>query len=349
MKNADILDRSLMKLEEQTGVKISETQPDISISLGKVSNSGIKETYIKIKHAIGESNFNVIVVPNASKAEILNRHESAQKDNIVFVSPYFSKNVTDFLIEKKINFIDTAGNTYLLTQRLFFLIKGNKKPADIEVSQPKRLFQETGLKVLFVLLNQPKLVNETYRSLAKTAKVSPSSVKYLFEELEESKFLIYSSNNKRQLLRLSRLLERWSIAYEENLKPKLHRGYFRFKKAIPKSQLKLLIEQDEESRWGGEFAAEMMTNYLDAQYFRLYSTARFSSLVSKLVIVPSEKGKSDLELLDIFWRKDLSNDFKMNERFVSPVLTYAELYNSLNERNLETAQKLLENELNYLL
>lgn len=359
MKNADILDRSLMKLEEQTGIRVIDDSSnalfDVTINYLNSSythrakyNLDLYKVNLKIEHDIGAFDLKAVVIPNASKAEILNYYENSQKDNILFVSPYFSKSITDFLIEKKINFIDTAGNTYLLTKGLFFLIKGNKKPTDLDISQPKRLFQETGLKVLFVLLNHPKLINESYRSIASMASVSASSVKYVFEELEELKFLLFSSKNKRQLVRLPRLLQRWSIAYGENLKPKLHRGYFKFKKQTPKSSLKLLGIKAKESYWGGEFAAELMVNYLDAKYFTLYSSARFSTLVREMLIIPTEKDDSELELLDVFWKKDSVINLNGNEEIVSPILIYADLYNSLNERNLDTAKKILENELSYL-
>ncbi|MFK7903615.1 MAG: type IV toxin-antitoxin system AbiEi family antitoxin [Chitinophagales bacterium] len=358
MKTADILDRSLMKLEEQTGVKILQnlSPPSALITITfhsetdesqQKANLDTKDTHIKIKHDIGNFDFKVIILPNASKAEILNRFQNTKKDTI-FISPYFTKNVADFLIEKKINFIDIAGNTYLFKKGLFFLIKGNKKPTDLEISRPKRTFQETGLKILFVLLSNPKIINFTYREIAELSKTSASSVQYIFEELEEMKFLIHLSKQKRKLVNKKKLLERWTIAYGENLKPKLHRGYFKFKNPTLKSKLRGSASSLTETYWGGEFAAEIMTNYLDAQFFTLYSSDRFSALVRELLIIPTEKSQSELELIDVFWKKDSKIIFS-GKGFVSPILTYADLYNSLNERNLETAQKVLKNELQYLL
>ncbi|MGB0931606.1 MAG: type IV toxin-antitoxin system AbiEi family antitoxin [Chitinophagales bacterium] len=358
MKTADILDRSLMKLEEQIGVKVLQNLPPssthIAVSLPyKIGESqqepglDTKEVYLKIKHAIGDFDFKAIILPNASKAEILNQFQNTKKDTI-FISPYFTKNIADFLIEKKINFIDIAGNTYLFKKGLFCLIKGNKKPTDLEVAHPKRTFQETGLKILFVLLSNLEKINLTYREIAKLSKTSASSVQYIFEELEEMKFLINLSKKERRLINKQKLLERWSIAYGENLKPKIHRGYFKFKYEIPKKKLKVLPKTLTKTYWGGELGAEIITKYLYAQKFTLYSSERFSKLVKELLIIPTKKEDSELELIEVFWDMEL-NCSKNTLTTVSPILIYADLYNSLNERNLEITQKLLENDLQYLL
>lgn len=356
MKTADILDRSLMKLKEQTGVEVVENSPPSSALITITwhndkdenkwkSNLEKKEVYLEIKHDVGDFAFKAIVLSNSSKSEILNHFHNTKKDTI-FISPYFTNATIDFLIEKKINFIDTAGNTYLLKKGLYFLIKGHKKPDDIEVAHPKRIFQEAGLKILFVLLNNIEAINFTYREIAKLSKTSASSVQYVFEELEDMGFLLNISKKKRKLINRQKLLERWSIAYGENLKPKLHRGYFRFKYEIPKKKLKTLPNTLPNTYWGGELGAEIITRYLYSQKFTLYSSERFSKLVKELLIIPTKKEDSDLELIEVFWEMELNN----NSTSTAPnILIYADLYNSLIERNLETAQKLLENELQYLL
>ena len=357
MKNTDILDRSLMKLEEQTGAKV-KTLDSLNKSLVTISwNSSIpndkinldtKKSFVRISYGANEDDFEVHVLNNMSAAAMATNVKKIKNKNTLFVSDYFSGNMADSWINSQINFTDIAGNTHIRTDNLFILIKGNKKPEIIEKQRPKRLFQEVGLKILFILLNDPNIINNTYRQIAQLSKTSPSSVQYIFEELEEMNFLIFPSNSKRKLVQKQKLLERWSIAYGEHLKPKLHRGYFKFKYPLSKQKLKSLLNSSEQIYWGGEFAAEMMTNYLDAHYFTLYSSARFSTLIKELLIIPTKKDKSEFELIEVFWDKDIDAIFN-TRKITSPILTYADLYNSLNERNMETAEKILQNDLQYLL
>ncbi len=339
MKIADILDRSLMKLEEQTGSVVKKAE--IALNQKNV------ESDIELKYCQKNLKFHGFIEPSPSKAQVLKKLKVNLENNKcpLLITDYASPNLIEFLVSKEINFLDTAGNAYIRIGGLFILLKGNKKPEYIERQKPKRIFQETGLKILYVLLNNPDLVNESYRTLAKMSNTSPSSVKYVFEELKEMRFLIFPSKNKRKLVYLPKLLERWSIAYEENLKPTLHRGFFRLKNEIPKQRLKQIPSLFDQTYWGGELAAELSTNYLRAEKLILYSSERFSKLMQELVLIPSDK--KELEITDIFWNKNLKS-FGDNANLASPILIYADLYNSLYERNLETAEIILQNDLSYL-
>jgi hypothetical protein len=87
--------------------------------------------------------------------------------------------------------------------------------------------------------------------------------------------------------------------------------------------------------WAGEPGADLYTNFLSPEKFTLYTTKTGNELVAQLKIVPDEKG--NITVLNKFW-----NDWQGDRSIANaapPLLIYAELKNSLDSRNWETAEK----------
>lgn len=125
---------------------------------------------------------------------------------IIVIADFISKNATETLKVVGINYIDTAGNTFIKHKDLVFLIQGQKK-AKKEKTNQSRAFQEAGLKILFLLLSNPEHLQASYRTIADKADVSLGFVNHAMAELEDLNFLL-KTKDKRILKNKKELLER---------------------------------------------------------------------------------------------------------------------------------------------
>ena len=87
--------------------------------------------------------------------------------------------------------------------------------------------------------------------------------------------------------------------------------------------------------WGGEPAASIITSYLTPELFTLYRDETLPAIVGNYKWIPDEEGV--ITVYKKFWRNELSEQ----DQTVSPFLVYCDLINSGISRNIETAQKLI--------
>ena len=87
-----------------------------------------------------------------------------------------------------------------------------------------------------------------------------------------------------------------------------------------------------KSVWGGEVAADALTDYLIPIKFTLYSKNPPLTFRYLLQIGLTRVPNGNVEVLDKFWQ------FDPDEKFSPPLLTYADLVASADARNLEVAQ-----------
>ena len=94
--------------------------------------------------------------------------------------------------------------------------------------------------------------------------------------------------------------------------------------------------------WGAEPAAAILTNHLLPEKFSIYTTQSWQNMGQDLGLVPDGNGK--IEVLQIFWKQSQTD----NKQTTPPLLIYADLIGSGYSRNIETAQIILENELQHI-
>jgi hypothetical protein len=106
------------------------------------------------------------------------------------------------------------------------------------------------------------------------------------------------------------------------------------------------LNQTEETNtlWGGEPAAAIITNYLKPFFYTLYTTKSWQECAKSFELVPDENG--DVEILQMFWKIISPNE--KSRAIVPSALIYADLINSANDRNVETAKIVFDNELQYI-
>lgn len=94
--------------------------------------------------------------------------------------------------------------------------------------------------------------------------------------------------------------------------------------------------QTDKTWWGGEPAGDILTNYLKPLELTLYTKENRNELIKKYRMVPDTNG--NIKIYKAFWYQQNEK----NEKTVHPLLVYADLINTGDQRCLETAQKIYE-------
>ena len=99
-----------------------------------------------------------------------------------------------------------------------------------------------------------------------------------------------------------------------------------------------LNQTDGLAFWGGETGATLLNGYLQPGIFTIYTNRNWQTF-KNIELIPDENG--NVEILEIFWNLQT---FKG----IPPLLIYADLMRSGSDRNLEIANIILNNELQYI-
>jgi hypothetical protein len=255
----------------------------------------------------------------------------------LIVTDYVNPIMAERLRAMDMPFLDAAGNAYINEPPVYVYIKGNKP---VETPQRKghtRAFQPTGLKVLFAFLCHPGLENAPYREIAKAADVALGTVGWVITDLKELGYLVDMGKRGRKLTNKEKLIERWVMAYPEQLRPKLLLG--RYKAADPDWWRNTSI-QGAQAYWGGEVAAAMLTRYLKPEQETLYTRKMRNDFLLNNKLKKDPNG--DVEILEAFWQAEF--DWPYPE-LAPPLLIYADLLATGDARNIETARMIYEQQL----
>jgi hypothetical protein len=269
------------------------------------------------------------VTAGMGKLDPLNRQEK-----VLMITEYVTPPIADLLKELNIFFMDAAGNAYINEPPLYVFIKGNKPRLTLKAKTQKRLFKPSGLRVVFTLLNNPEIINKPYRDIAKAADVALGTIGWLIWDLKEMGFCIEIDKRKRKLVNVKSLFKRWVEAYPEQLRPKLVKE--RFEAANPNWWKEINIKE-YGAYWGGEVAAANLTGYLKPVKATIYTNEPIGELVLKNRLRKAEQG--NVEILAQFW------NFKYelaDQDTVPPILVYADLMATGDQRNIEAAEIIYE-------
>ena len=252
---------------------------------------------------------------------------------LLLVTKYINTQLAEELKQNGTEFIDTAGNVFIHQPPLYIFVKGNK-PDTVKTPLPKRTFKPAGLRVIYAFLCNPGLENKTYREIAVQADVALGTVDWIMKELRELRFLLDMGKRGQRLIQKENLLQRWLTAYPEQLRPKLTLG--RFRGEYGWWQQKTL--DPFKAQWGGEVAAAKLTQYLQPQIITIYETPQeLDQLLIKNRLKRDQTG--DVEIFKRFWEPA---EIWKYEDLVHPILIYADLLATGNERNIETAKMIYD-------
>jgi len=255
----------------------------------------------------------------------------------VMIIPQLTTDMADRLRDDDTQFMDTAGNCFINQPPFYIFIKGNRLQGVVKAPVVGRAFKQTGLRVLYAMLCNPGLENETYRAIAAKTNVALGMVNWVLNELNELGYLVETGKGRArhiQLIEKEKLLDRWITGYAEQLRPKLLMG--RYRGADDWWQETVL--NPEKAQWGGEVAAGKLTDYLKPQTITVYVDKDNPDAVliqNRLKKDP----QGDVELLHRFWQPDT---VVPHGETVHPILVYADLMATGNQRNIETARILYD-------
>ena len=266
-------------------------------------------------------------------SRILEETKNRSNENpILLVGEYITPKAKELLREKEVNYLDGAGNMYLKLNTLLIHIEGKSAPT-VPGKYKSRAFSKAGGAVVFQFLRDPQLVNEPQRLIAEYAGVSLGTIPKVFEGLQKEKFLIRLDKNKWELSNKEELLLKWTEVLREKILPSKFLGNY---KPAGRNMQQMLAEKEIRTtgtKWGGEPAAAMLTNYLIAEKFSLFVSTKVD-IIKKYKLVPSPNG--ELELYEKFW-----NHPEDDQPYVHPILIYAQLMATGESRNIETAEIIL--------
>jgi hypothetical protein len=266
----------------------------------------------------------------AAVSQIKREHPSA-----ALVTSYVNPSQADKLRQLGIEFFDAAGNASFQQKGLHVFITGRKPQAAKSLGRPARAFNPTGSRLVFALLCQPGLENKSYREMAKEAGISLGAVNWIINDLKSLGHLVDFGARGRRLRNRKELLKRWTSAYPEQLRPKLILGRFKTEHAQDwwqKAQL------PSDAFWGSEVAAKLLTKYLRPETVTIYSDSNLPQLQARHRLQRNPNG--DIELLRRFWKFDQWE--KKDLHTAPPLLVYADLVSTADDRNLETAEIIYE-------
>lgn len=332
---------NIFNLAIDTFIKNTKIQLNIETEeKEKIFNNLRFDKLVKFKYQKKDLFYYVEIKPNINNTIIafLLQHKKVIPHPLLLITRYVNNNMAEELKKNGIQFIDTAGNTYLNNYPIFVFIRGNKPPDTFFKDTIYRAFEPSGLKIIYTLFCCPYLIKKSYRHIAKIAKVSLGTVGWVMNDLIKLGFMVDMGKKDRRLLKKEELFNRWCIDYNEKLRPKLLIGKF----TGPEDWWNHYKLNPEYAQWGGEVAANKLTRYIKPLNIILYADRENY----RKVLIENKLHKDingDIEFLERFWEFDNTDEFKET---VNPILIYADLINTGNQRAVETARMIYEKYIN---
>ena len=289
---------------------------------------------LKIKGIKKPVNFELVKwAENQNTGVLIYKAKLIGEDGIL-IADYINPNMAQRLKDEGVQFLDTCGNAYINNQKYFIYVKGNKKKSDFYL--PNRtagqLFNTVGLKVIFALLNDEELINQTYRDIANRANVALGNLTKIFAELKEEGFLV-EIKQTRKLIDKERLFQKWVEHYPYKLKNKMFLG--EYMAPTPEYWKNINIKQ-YHAVLGGEVAAEKLTHYLKPQDMIVYlpKAEKFNFVKDAELKKLKDRTSGHLNIVALyepFWK------INEGETYAPKPLVYADLIATGNGRNIEVA------------
>lgn len=336
----EILDRAIQAIERETGLRLQVKQREVR------HGEYFIDAVVQIKP--GNQTFMVEVkrwAQHANLGALINQIQCLPKTGLL-AADYVNPQMAAKLRQQGVQFIDTLGNAYINQPPVYVYVTGNRHVglqarATVVKGGAKRAFEPTGLKVIYAFLCDPKLVNAPYREIAEKAGVALGTVGWVINGLKAADLLIDKGKKQgRQITHYRKLLDRWVEAWPEKLQPKQLLGEF---VADDPYWWKTLDIREVGGHWGGEIAAAKYTDYLKPKVATLYLPAEKRNQLlreARLRKVTDWSGAGNVLLYQPFWPDKFKELFtRENMGLVHPILVYADLIASGDQRNMEVARR----------
>jgi len=342
MDEIRILDDCLQAVRDRLGLELSpstvekrggQARPDAVLRLTLPSGKTI-DVCVEIKTQLRPS-----MVPEI-RARLAMYKQTGCKAAMV-AAPYVPEPLAKKLRAQGIWFADSLGNAYLEVPGTLLIYAVGKRPAHRQLENAPWL-SAPGAKLLFQLLVRGPEVQVTYRELARDTSVSLGTTSKVLSNLISRQVIERRARGSYRITDPHRLLELWSDAYALKLRPKILLGQFRSPYGADFAGMLEQLAGDpigEELVVGGEYAADLLTEYLRAGSINLYlRPERVQEVRSLLKLAPSAEG--NVELYEAFAKQLKTPHSRTQPPLAHPVLVYAELLASEDPRCGEAALRL---------
>jgi hypothetical protein len=326
-----ILEKALLAIEREAGLRLTleDTQPATHDQRynATVRIDG-KRLFVEVKKWAQHANVGALVDQLRKLPE-----------RRLLVADFINPRMAEKLRTHDVQFIDTTGNAFINTPPTYIYIRGNR-PERVTPERWKRedaygrAFATTGLKVVFTFLCNPDLVNAPYREIAELADAAIGTVGWVLNDLKTDQYIADFGRGRRRLVNYQRLLDRWTEAYPQRLRPKQLLGVFC---ADEPDWWRQVAITKFNGYWGGETAAAKLTHF-KPEVSTVYLKAGAEHLKRFIATHRLRKAKQNVEnknvvyVLQTFWHGEDAREF------VDPVLVYADLIATADARNREIAQ-----------
>jgi len=337
----NLIENALNAFYKNTGIKIEVVQYEPLIEKNRRADAIVQLDYqdVKREYLVEAKKW----LTTQAMGNVVNQINTYPKKGLI-ITDYVNPNIAEKLKEMNIPFIDTVGNAYINEPPILIYIRWNRPEERTGKKQTTRAFQQTGLKVLFALLCKKDLVNAPYREIQKITNVALGTVGWVIYDLKKEGYIIQVENREKKLYQKEKLFHRWVEAYNENLRPKINLGAFKANDA------NFWIDFDIKKYnafWGGETAAYYLTKYLRPEVATIYIKNEKENLMRLLIENRLKEDKNgNVKIYDVFWGNKLIENFN---GFVHPIITYADLIETGDPRNIETARLIYEKEIDKLI
>jgi hypothetical protein len=267
----------------------------------------------------------------------------------LLAADYVNPNMADRLRHEGVQFIDTAGNAFINMPPIYVYVTGRRKQKaqfTPGLDGAKRAFEPTGLKVIYLFLCDPDMVNAPYREIAEQTGVAVGTVTWVIKGLKAGNFIRdQGPNRKRRLINRKKLLDRWVEVYPEKLRPKLLLGEFTAENPFWWKEIDI---NKYDGYWGGEIAGTKYTEYLKPQVVTLYLHDKtLTQLITDTRLRKATQWLGEnpaaVVIYKPFWPdKAHQLELVITGRLVHPVLAYADLIATGDSRNIETAERIYD-------
>ncbi|MBM7074529.1 hypothetical protein JQC92_21340 [Shewanella sp. 202IG2-18] len=278
---------------------------------------------------------------------VVNRFLDTEKP-FLLVTEYVTPTLAQTLKQLGLQYFDTVGNAYIKQFPVHIDIQGNKPnkvdKTEMLAKQIGKAFQPKGMKIIFMLLTKPELLNEPMRTIAAEAEVALGTVKQVLDDLTYQGFIVQKGKQKKVLIERTRLMEKWLDAYPENFEAKQVQEVFATDDIQNITDLNLGAYR---CALGGEIAAEFYDHYLKAKDILVYVPAIQKRDFLKVARL-KKSGVDTIVKHKVTLVEPMLNIEKLTgdkEELAHPLLVYAQLMATNAPRNIDAARRLYEQQL----
>lgn len=331
----EILNVAIATLGKETGLKVrigglQERLEGLDIDARLEIGDDQIPAFAEIKPRIQQANLGAVI------DQLRMYGQRTGGEQWILVADYVNPKMAQELRDRGVQFMDTAGNAFIKADNLFVFVKGNKQQQEARIKDATRAFEPTGLRVLYAFLKNPDLVNQPYRVIAEQTGVANGTVGWVINGLKEEGYLRDLGRKRgKKLMNVTKLFYRWVEAYPQKLQKKLELGHWIVQDPYwwKKQQIRAY-----EGVWGGEIAGAKLTNNLNPLVATVYMPeGRLNELAQTERMKKADRNAIDQEGLvkvyQMFWKPDIDDPDTTD-----PILTYADLTNTGDPRNMEIAK-----------